>query len=387
MADADPAGDALAFLRAFDRLEVGPPKVERDKLTVPYTVVNGEQSSTFELQFRWQEPVFKPAEPASQNLAALVGAQVALNYGLFCDELVFHGLFDATDRAFLRDMAQNTAREIYVLKVLGDNAFLLPDRIDREPVVRESYLRAKLRFPDKPPRLPTTATAVREDALAVLASGGKDSLLTHGLVTEAGFEVHDLFGNESGRHWYTALNGYRHLDAHSSHTARVWMNSDRLFPWMLQHLPFVRPDHQRLRADIYPVRLWTVAVFLFAVLPLARKRRLSAILVGDEHDTTRRERTHGIPHYDGLFDQSRFFDEALSRLFARKGFGVQVLSVLRPCSELLIETVLATRYPELLAQQVSCHAASIEGERVVPCGRCEKCRRSAQRRNTSCTAS
>ena len=48
----------------------------------------------------------------------MIGAQVALNYGLFCRKIVFHGIFDGTDRRFLSDMAQNTAREIYVKKFL-----------------------------------------------------------------------------------------------------------------------------------------------------------------------------------------------------------------------------------------------------------------------------
>ena len=44
-------------------------------------------------------------------------------------------------------------------------------------------------------------------------------------------------------------------------------------------------------------------------------------------------------------------------------------------SELLVEKVLVERYPELQRHQVSCHAASVRGEQVYPCGRCEKCRR------------
>jgi len=56
---------------------------------------------------------------------------VALNYGLFCREMVFRGLFDASDRKFLTDMLANTAREIYVKKILQPNPFLnmqLPKR-------------------------------------------------------------------------------------------------------------------------------------------------------------------------------------------------------------------------------------------------------------------
>jgi len=59
----------------------------------------------------------------------------------------------------------------------------------------------------------------------------------------------------------------------------------------------------------------------------------------------------------------------------QKGWGVSQFSILRPLSEMLIETILAKRYPELQALQVSCHATSKNQDRVVPCGRCEKCSR------------
>ncbi|MCB0551230.1 MAG: hypothetical protein KDD19_26910, partial [Phaeodactylibacter sp.] len=63
----------------------------------------------------------------------------------------------------------------------------------------------------------------------VLSSGGKDSLLGYALLKELGKEVHPIFGNESGRHWFTAVNGYRYQKATEPNTSKVWMNSDRLF--------------------------------------------------------------------------------------------------------------------------------------------------------------
>jgi hypothetical protein len=86
-------------------------------------------------------------------------------------------------------------------------------------------------------------------------------------------------------------------------------------------------------------------------------------------------RTRGIPHYDGLYDQSIYFDQTMSAYFLQKGWMISQFSILRPLSEMLIETILARRYPELLPRQMSCHAASKKEDRVLPCGRCEKCRR------------
>ncbi|MBW2524820.1 MAG: creatininase family protein [Deltaproteobacteria bacterium] len=369
--------EALARLRTFDRLEVGPTRVEAQRLVTPYTVVRGGTAETMELIYKYEEPVFDPDEPASVNLAAMIGAQVALNYGLFAREIVFRGLFDAADRRFIEEMARNTAREIYVNKLLMPNPLLEPG-LEQLPAERLSdFLGAKLRFARAAggPRGDPSPWQVDTGRHAVLSSGGKDSLLTYGLLAEIGREVHPVFVNESGRHWYTALNGYRHLAAADPNTARVWTNSDRLFPWLARRLGIVRRDFDRRRSDEYPIRLWTVAVFLFGALPVLRRRGVGRLLVGDEFDTTVRGSFRGIPHYNGLYDQSRYFDSALTRYFKRKRFGLSQFSALRPLSELLIEKILVERYPELQRQQMSCHAAHMDGERVRPCGKCEKCRR------------
>ena len=367
----------LDAVRAFDCLEVGPLRLEARRLRCPYTVIRGEHRETTELAYRWEENVFDPAEAADRNLAAMIAAQVALNYGLFCDAIRFRGPFDEADRRFLAKMARNTAREIYVKKLLSPNPFLRGAAAELPLIRQEHYLRARLDFPDAPHRAGGRKASRPVDPRrhAVLSSGGKDSLLSFGLLREIGVQTHPIFINESGRHWFSALNSYRHLREAHPGTARVWTNADRVFNWMLRRLPFVRPDFARVRADIYPIRLWTVAVFLFGALPLMRRRGIGRLLIGDEYDTTVRPTHDGIPHYDGLYDQSRYFDGALSRYFARKRLGIVQFSILRPLSEMLIEKVLAERYPDLLQQQVSCHATHLEGERVRPCGRCEKCRR------------
>jgi creatinine amidohydrolase/Fe(II)-dependent formamide hydrolase-like protein len=375
--NARPARDPLAPLDAFDRLEVGPVRVETRRVVAPYRVVKGRRSETTDHVFRFEEDVFAPDDPDAVNLAGLLCAQVALNYGLFCRQIVFHGTFDAADRRFLNEMARNTAREIYVKKFCEPNPFLRGAAAELPLVKRRSYLRAELVFPDAPADRRRGSEPWSRDPrrIAVLSSGGKDSLLSFGLLRELAREVHPIFVNEAGRHWFTALNAYRNFRDTVPHTARVWTNSDRVFAWMLRHFPFVRADFASVRSDEYPIRLWTVAVFLFGALPLLRRRGIGRLVIGDEHDTTVRLSYHGITHYDGLYDQSRWFDNALSSYFRRKGWKVSQFSVLRSASELLIEKVLAERYPDLLRHQMSCHATHVDSDRVRPCGRCEKCRR------------
>lgn len=369
--------DLFAELQVFDRLEVGPVKLEPRRLAVPYRLHWDGNSDATELIYRYEEDVFDPLEPESQNLAGMIAVQVALNYGMFCRSIRCHGPYDAVDRRFIRDMAENTAREIYVKKFLEPNPFLTDRYAHMTPERKTAFSQAKIEFAGEAgiPKLKWRLWSTEKQRHCILSSGGKDSLLTYGLMHEIGREVHPVFINESGRHWFTALNAYRYFQTNVPNTARVWVNSDRVFSWMLQRMPFIRKNFASLRSDEYPIRLWTVAVFLFGVLPLVRKRGIGRVLIGDEFDTTVRKVFHGITHYDGLYDQSIFFDQALSRYFMRKGWAASQFSILRPLSEFLIEKILVEGYPELLEHQTSCHMAHTEGERVLPCGKCEKCRR------------
>jgi creatinine amidohydrolase/Fe(II)-dependent formamide hydrolase-like protein len=370
----------LDILCVIDRMDVGPVRVERNRLICPYRVTRNGKSDTEELIYRFEEGVFAPDEAASLNLASMIAAQVALNYGLFCKEIVFHGLFDRHDQRFIKEAAENTAREIFVKKFLEPNPFLIGEAATLRPVKPRNFLRAELLFEDQKGGLLAAVTKLQPwdvsgSKHAVLSSGGKDSLLSFSILREMGCDVHPVFLNESGRHWFTALNAYRYFVDNVPNTIRVWTNADRVYNWILRHLPFVRQDYASIRSDEYPIRLWTVAVFLFGALPLLRKRGIGRLVIGDEYDTTRRLSHHGITHYDGLYDQSRYFDNALTRYFHSKGWGISQFSLLRPLSELLIEKILVERYPEIQRLQVSCHASHKEGERVKPCGRCEKCRR------------
>jgi len=370
--------NSLKILEVIDKLEVGPIKLESNRLIAPYHVFQNGVEDEIELIYKYEEDVFDPNEPESQNLANMIAAQVGMNYGLFCKKIIFHGLFHENDQKFIEEMTENTCREIYVKKFLEPNPFLL-GKAAKLPVVKKAkYLHASLEFPKTSytgPKPKWRLWPSDKGKHAILSSGGKDSLLSFGLINELKKEVHPIFINESGRHWFTAVNAFRYFQKNIPNTARVWTNSDRVFSWMLRHMPFIRSDFADVRSDEYPIRLWTVAVFLFGALPLMRKRGIGRLLIGDEFDTTERTTFKGITHYNGLYDQSRYFDNALSRYYLRKGWQISQFSILRQLSEMLIEKVLVGQYPKLQEQQMSCHATHKEGERVKPCGKCEKCRR------------
>ena len=368
---------SLDRLKVIKTLKIGPVILEKNRLVAPYRIYSSNKVDKISLIYKYEENVFIPVDPVDQNLANMIAAQVAINYGLFCHEIIFYGLFDQQDKRFIKDMIENTAREIYVKKFLEPNPFLA-HHINNQPVTKTvKYTNATVKFvaSNSSKKIAWELWQMNPEKHAVLSSGGKDSLLSYGLLNESGKDTYPIFINESGRHWYTALNAYRYFKKNVPNTVRVWTNSDRVFNWMLNHFPFIRSDYSRIRSDEYPIRLWTVAVFLFGALPILKKKGVGRLIIGDEYDTTVRKTHKGITHYDGLYDQSRYFDNTLSRYFMSKGWSIAQFSIIRPLSELLILKILTERFPKLQKHQVSCHAAHISGDRVLPCGKCEKCRR------------
>jgi hypothetical protein len=334
-------------------------------------------TATNVLFYTYSSSLFNKTKAEDLNLASMMVAQVAMNYGLFCEELIFDGHYDKVDQEFIKTMVENTSREILTNKLLIDNPFLTEAYRGLQVGKQDRYTQAKIVFKnDALPSVPAHFNGLKPDfnRYAILSSGGKDSLLSYGLIGEFG-EPHPIFVNEAGRHWFTAVNAYRHFKEVEPNTDKAWCNSDRIFNWMVKNLRFIKPNYASIRADIYPLRLWTVSVFLFGVLPLALKKGLGNVIVGDEYDTTERKTVNGISHYSALYDQSKYFDNALTRYFQKKGWDLYQYSMLRSMSELLIMKVLLTRYPELQKHQTSCHAAHEKDKRMYPCGNCEKCRR------------
>ena len=368
----------LEDLIVHKKLSVKNIDVQPKKVSAEYCIETFEDKSiSTEFIYSYAHPYFDKNDPADVNLASMMLAQVAINYGLFFKEVEFDGLFDVIDRKFIERMIENTSIEILVNKLLMDNVFLKPPFNSLQAEKRNKYSAATINFINtrfSSFKLKKSDAKADKNKYAILSSGGKESLLTYGILKELG-EPFPIFVNEAGRHWFTAFNAYHYLAKVDNKTEKAWTNSDRVFNWFVKNLPFIQENYSNIRADIYPLRLWTVAIFVFGVLPVARKRGIGNIVVGDEYDTTVRGVYKGMNHYKGLYDQSRFFDNFLSGYYNKKGWNIKQFSVLRSMSEMLELKLLAERYPELQRHQVSCHAAHSKNNRMYPCGKCEKCRR------------
>ena len=117
----------IVDLVVFSKLKVHQLVVEPKRVKATYTVFKKDGSEVSnELIYSYDSIYFNKTTETDVNLASMMLAQVALNYGLFFETIEFDGLFDETDKRFLLDMIENTSREILVNKFMSKNEFLKP---------------------------------------------------------------------------------------------------------------------------------------------------------------------------------------------------------------------------------------------------------------------
>ncbi|MBN1280774.1 MAG: hypothetical protein JXA00_03910 [Candidatus Thermoplasmatota archaeon] len=313
---------------------------------------------------------------SDRPLLRLACTMPLLNYGLFSQTIHLDFPVSAADLSLLRDLNVVFSRDIFVNKIAsGDNPYILPEFFPEHASItaRDGDPRAIITPAQITADVPVTG--VRDPLKAgVLSSGGKDSLLTYGLLTELGATVSPFYMNESGGHWKTAMTAYKYHQRTDPRTQRVWTNVDRFYTFMLGHLRIIRPDHRQIKHDTYPLRLCIFPFYVFSLLPLFVSEGVGNLLLGSEFDDLRYETTcQGIPHYFGVYDQHQDYDVRMNAWYTIRIPGLYQWSALRSISGLVGQNILVKRYPILAQLQRSCHSCHIKNNEVYPCGTCSKC--------------
>lgn len=351
-------------LRCFDYIVIEKPKISSMRISSVYTIsIDGEEEK-FKLIHRYQERI-----PKNETFAKLMVMTPAINYALFTPEIHLYFSLDPRDLKFFKDMMELTANDILVNRVYKRTGFVREEFIPKE--VKPQPLAEVI-----PEKVEEEGVALEPNynSCAVMLSGGKESLLTYGLMKEIGCDVYPFFFNESGGHWKVALTAYKWFKEHEPNTKKVWSNVDRLYTFIEKNMRILQNVGKR-RVEVYPIRLFFFEHYVFSFLPLIEKYGIGNVLLGNEYDDPRglSYEFHGIPHFYAVLDQSQFFDKYMTKWFEERGLKIRQWSAVRPITGLIVERILYQRYPNLFKLQRSCHSVHKEGEDYVPCGECFKC--------------
>jgi hypothetical protein len=347
--------------------------IEKNTAFTEVTVIDNDGTeSRFQLMNKYEHELLTSHQP----LLRLAFCMPLLNYGLFTKKILLNFPLSKADLSLLHDLNIVFSRDIFVNKIAdGTNPYIIPEYFPDQKNITlsdgdpQTKIQPKKTVNDTP-----ISTGMDPMKSGVLSSGGKDSLLTYGLLKELGSTVYPLYMNESGGHWRTALTAYKYHRENDPHTQRVWTNVDRFYTFMLDHLRFIRPDHRKIWHDTYPLRLCIFPFYVFSLLPIFVEEHIGNLLLGSEFDDLRYEIQYkGIKHYFGVYDQHQDYDVRMNQWYDRRIPELYQWSALRNISGLVDQNILVRRYPELGKLQRSCHSCHIKNGVVYPCGVCSKC--------------
>ena len=337
-------------LHCFNSITVKAPELGDDwaRATIEVDPV-GRPPGEIDLRYKYQEDLPDKGSSEFEDLEYLLRLTVLcplVNYSLFTKEIRLDFSLDSRDLRLFEDFLLVQSRETLVNRVLRGNEYLVAEAEWRDnQALAAAYkdYRAEL----KPSRVARHdfARAADPDRVCVLSSGGKESLLSYGLLKEAGAEVYPFYFNESGGHWLTAKPAFDAFTRFEPRTRKVWSNVDRVYLFIKDHMRVIRPDFREVHADLYPIRSFTFLHYAFAFWPYVLRHDISAFVVGNEYDEPGDWTYLGVPHHFGIYDQTQEFDWKMTKYYKERGLGMEHFSVVRPLSSFSEELIIAKRYP------------------------------------------
>jgi len=358
------------LIAEFDDIKVSDVEFTDSSLSGKITLSGHNIEKTFYLRFRYSENV-----RLNMNLGGLILTVPAINFTLFSKKLTLDFPVSDNDIDIIRKFVKINNREVFINKLARRRyEFFKKDYIPSESdVIADNVdgvteVVGKQKFRD--------SYDIRSDPnnVAILSSGGKESLLSYGMLSEIGANTFEIFFNESGAHWMTAKTAYDAFLEEKKNTIKIWSNVDRFYRFCLRNMKAIDQNMIKRKTDTYPVQLFIFPVYIISSLPVLAKHGISSIVIGDEFDDPREMHDfNGFKHYYGIFDQSNDFNDIVSRYLGRKGFRAKVWSAVYPVTASVVEKILVERYPELFVLQRSCHSCRKVNGMIKPCGNCSKC--------------
>lgn len=357
-------------VRCFDSIGISDIEIERRRILGTVVLNMGDRTETFRLIFSYDHDI-----SANDNIAGLILTMPLINFTYFASRLVIDFPVTENDTDMLKTFVRINNREVFINKICRRRyEFFRKEYLPLESDITPENAEGSTSVIAK--RIVEESEYAMPDAgiTAVLSSGGKESLLTYGMLKEIPGEVYPFFFNESGGHWLTAKVAYDHISSSDKNTLRVWSNVDRMYRFILRRMKILDEYYLDHRADTYPVRLFIFPVYIFSLIPLAIERRIGNITLGDEFDDpAEMPAFHGMQHYYGVYDQSPDFNSFMTEYFRKKGMNIRQWSAVYAITGSAVERILLGRYCELFRLQRSCHSCSSRNGNIMQCGSCTKC--------------
>jgi hypothetical protein len=353
---------------SFENIEVNIAKIEKRRITGNIKFNN----FSYKLIFTYAEDI-----EVDRNIAGLILTMPAINFTYFAKKLTLNFPVSTGDMELIKKFMVINAHEVFINKIINRRYdFIKPEYIPSEEDINDYNANGITELICPENLTGETPWKTDNDKVAIMSSGGKESLLAFGIFNEINRPENNysFYFEESGSHWLTAKTAYDYYRDNFQNVMKVWSNTDRFYHEMTKRIKIINRDTIDIRSDDYPIQVFIFPVYIFLLLPLLKKHSIGNIIMGDEFDDPRGMGDYkGLKYYYGIFDQTYDFNNILSIYFRKKGVNAHVYSIVYPITGYLEEKILMERYRFLFLQQRSCHSCHEKDGIIYPCGKCSKC--------------
>ena len=362
-------------LVGIQRIVVHEPKVSANRIRTAFELIRrGCKTETVTYDVRYDQDVLALDSEVDSALARMVALQPLVNMGLFAGRVETEFPLDPLDVAFLNELLRAISKEILINRV-HDPVHSVVDERDRPPFrKRRSYADVVLAAPGQPPsRVGSRATP---DSVGVLLNTAPEAMLNAAVFRDIGAPVIGLVVSTGAADQRVGEDLASRLGAGGLAVAQVSSNLESVLASLAEHVRAIQhgPASKKGRARF---ACYVRGPSVFALLPLLRARGVGLLALPDRYPGHLPEPFHGVSHYGGRYEHTRYFHDLLTRYLMERGPTVDVFSPLAPLGEMAVLKVLAQGFPTSLAQWMPCPTPKTTTRKVSPCGDCESCRRAA----------
>ncbi|MEM0140366.1 MAG: metal-binding protein [Ferroplasma sp.] len=353
---------------SFENIEVNIAAIEKRRITGNIKF----DDFSYRLIFTYDQDI-----DVSRNIAGLILTMPVINFTYFSRKLTLNFPVSETDKRMIMDFMRINAHEVFINKIINRRYDYIKDEyIPEEKDITEENASGITELACSEPFYDMAENSSDPDKVAIMSSGGKESLLAFGIFNEINppDKNYAFYFEESGSHWLTAKTAYDNYKKNFQNTVKAWSNIDRFYHEITKHVKIIKTENIDIRSDDYPLQVFIFPVYIFLLVPLLIKYRIGNVIMGDELDDPREMGNfHGLKYYYGIFDQTHDFNEMISEYFNAKHMDFKVYSIVYPVTGYLEERILMERYHDLFLLQRSCHSCHEDHGIVKPCGKCTKC--------------
>lgn len=362
-------------LVGIQRIVVHEPKISANRIRTAFAIIRrGCKTETVTYDIRYQEDVFALDSEVDSALARMVALQPLVNLGLFAGRLETEFPLDPLDVVFLNELLRAISKEILINRIHDPDRSVVDER-ERPPFrKRKSYTDLVLAAPNQPPaRIGSRATP---DSVGVLLNAAPEAVLNAAVFRDIGAPVIGLVVSTGAADQRVGDDVAARLGAGGLAVTQVSSNLESVLASLadqvraIQHGPVSKKGRARFACYVR-------GPSVFALLPLLRARGIGLLALPDRYPGHLPEPFHGVSHYGGRYEHTRYFHDLLTRYLLERGPTVDVFSPLAPLGEMGVLRVLAQGFPGSLPLWMPCPNPKVTTRKVSPCGDCESCRRAA----------